>query len=182
MARDNTADEARTRREMTDACKRQKNGADGFDDWGRFTAYVVCAQRQELERLRALLHEHSIDSGSWDDPFEVQSQMADVLIYWRDLRRNHTKACDCDGALYWHSNARWFEDLTAGDRLWLVAAGKNLANEQREAPQAARHPVSSSRFSAKISRTRSSCGGCRNGTKRSSAPGKRSSLPLPRRR
>lgn len=72
MARGNMAEEARTRREMTDAYKRQKDGPDGFDDWGRFTAHVVCTQRQEMERLRALLEEHGINAGSWDGPFEVQ--------------------------------------------------------------------------------------------------------------
>ena len=70
MARENTHEEARTRREMTDAYKRQKDEPGGFDDWGKFTAHVVCAQRQEMERLRALLDEHGVDAGSWDDPFE----------------------------------------------------------------------------------------------------------------
>lgn len=70
MPRENTSEEATTRREMTDAYKRQKELADGFDDWGRFTAYVVCEQRREIERLRGLLQANGIDPGTWDDPFE----------------------------------------------------------------------------------------------------------------
>ncbi|MCO6437239.1 MAG: hypothetical protein J5J06_09150 [Phycisphaerae bacterium] len=68
MARENTADEAATRREMTDAYKRQKEAADGFDDWGKFTAHVVCEQRREIERLRGILQHKGLDPGDWDDP------------------------------------------------------------------------------------------------------------------
>lgn len=70
MARETTAEEAATRRKMTDAYRRQKEGADGFDDWGKFTAHVVCEQRREIERLRGFLETSSVDPGTWDDPLE----------------------------------------------------------------------------------------------------------------
>ena len=62
--------------------------------------------------------------------------MRNMLIYWRDYRQNW--ACQFAGerALYWHSSARLFEELTAGDRLWLVTSGKNLDGASRGAPQA----------------------------------------------
>lgn len=68
MARENTNEEAATRREMTDAYKRQKEDSDGFDDWGKFTAHVVCEQRREIERLRGLLRAKGVDPGAWHDP------------------------------------------------------------------------------------------------------------------
>lgn len=72
MPRENTSEEAETRREMTDAYRRQKEDPGGFDDWGKFTAYVVCAQRREIERLRGLLR-HNVDNcESWDDPMRQE--------------------------------------------------------------------------------------------------------------
>ena len=62
--------------------------------------------------------------------------MTDVLIYWRDYKRNWTDQLAGESALYWHSNARMFGELTAGDRLWLVTSGKNLPEAYREASQA----------------------------------------------
>ena len=62
--------------------------------------------------------------------------MTDVLVYWRDYRQNWVRQFAGEHALHWHSNARLFEDLTAGDRLWLVTAGKNLTRVCKEAPQA----------------------------------------------
>ena len=62
--------------------------------------------------------------------------MTDLLIYWRDYRQNWVRQFACEHALYWHSNARMFEKLTAGDRLWLVTAGKILVGVCEEAPQA----------------------------------------------
>jgi len=59
----------------------------------------------------------------------------DVLIYWRDYRQNWTSQSDEGDALYWHSNARMFEQLEAGDRLWLVTAGRNIDGFGDEAPQ-----------------------------------------------
>jgi len=60
----------------------------------------------------------------------------DVLVYWRDYRQNWANQSGGGRALYWHSNARMFEQLEAGDRLWLVTAGKNLTGIYKEAPQA----------------------------------------------
>jgi len=57
--------------------------------------------------------------------------MTDVLIYWRDYKKNQAEA---NVAFRWHSSARMFGELHAGDRLWLVTSGKNLGNG--EAPQA----------------------------------------------
>ena len=57
--------------------------------------------------------------------------MTDVLIYWRDYKKNQAQA---GGGFRWHSGARMFAELHAGDRLWLVTSGKNLGNG--EAPQA----------------------------------------------
>jgi len=55
--------------------------------------------------------------------------MADVLIYWRDYRKN------AEGAITaWHSNAKLLGALLPGDRLWFVTSGKNL--RQEEAAQA----------------------------------------------
>lgn len=55
--------------------------------------------------------------------------MTDVLVYWRDYRKNTTRG---DG-LRWHSNARAFGDLLPGDRLWLVTSGKTLGQEAEQA-------------------------------------------------
>lgn len=50
--------------------------------------------------------------------------MADVLIYWRDYRKN------AEGPVAaWHSNARLLGELQPGDRLWFVTSGKNLRQE-----------------------------------------------------
>lgn len=70
MARENTPEEAATRRQMTDAYRRQKEDPAGFDDWGKFTAYVVYEQRREIDRLRELLQTKGADPGAWDDPLE----------------------------------------------------------------------------------------------------------------
>ena len=61
--------------------------------------------------------------------------MTEVLIYWRDYRPN-TEGAFVAGCLFrWHSNARLLADLVAGDRLWLVTAGKNLDEHRKDAPQ-----------------------------------------------
>jgi len=51
--------------------------------------------------------------------------MTDVLIYWRDYKKNQAQA---GGGFRWHSGARMFGELHAGDRLWLVTSGKNLGS------------------------------------------------------
>jgi hypothetical protein len=67
MARENTREEAETRREMTEAYQQQKTVPNGFDDWGKFTAHIVCAHRQEIQRLRQLLADRGVSLGPWDD-------------------------------------------------------------------------------------------------------------------
>ena len=57
--------------------------------------------------------------------------VADILLYWRDYKKNQAGS---GGMFRWHSGARMFAGLHAGDRLWLVTSGKNLGNG--EAPQA----------------------------------------------
>jgi hypothetical protein len=45
--------------------------------------------------------------------------MADVLIYWRDYKRNATgRYAD------WHSNSQLLGKLLPGDRMWMVTSGK----------------------------------------------------------
>jgi hypothetical protein len=54
--------------------------------------------------------------------------MADMLIYWRDYRKNAEEPI-----LAWHSNAKLLGDLAPGDRLWFVTSGKNLRHEAEQA-------------------------------------------------
>ena len=54
--------------------------------------------------------------------------MTDVLIYWRDFRKN------AEGQITaWHSNAKLLGELLPGDRLWFVTSGKNLRQEAEQA-------------------------------------------------
>jgi hypothetical protein len=54
--------------------------------------------------------------------------MTDVLIYWRDYRKN------AEGPIpAWHSNAKLLGELLPGDRLWFVTSGKNLRQEAEQA-------------------------------------------------
>ena len=62
--------------------------------------------------------------------------MTDILLYWRDYRQTWTPQFTGERVLYWHSSARLFKGLTAGDRLWLVTSGKNLNGVSRGTPQA----------------------------------------------
>lgn len=50
--------------------------------------------------------------------------MTDVLIYWRDYRKNVEEPVAA-----WHSNAKLLGELQPGDRLWFVTSGKNLGQE-----------------------------------------------------
>lgn len=68
MGRETTDAEERTRHEMTDVYRQQKEWPDGFNDWGMFTGHVVHAQREEIERLRGLLEQKGVDAGDWADP------------------------------------------------------------------------------------------------------------------
>jgi hypothetical protein len=54
--------------------------------------------------------------------------MTDVLIYWRDYRKNAERV---NGD--WHTNAQLLARLGPGDRLWFVTSGKKL----RQAPEQA---------------------------------------------
>jgi hypothetical protein len=54
--------------------------------------------------------------------------MADVLVYWRDYRKN------AEGPITaWHSNAQLLGELLPGDRLWFVTSGKNLRQDGEQA-------------------------------------------------
>jgi hypothetical protein len=54
--------------------------------------------------------------------------MVDVLIYWRDYRKN------AEGPIpAWHSNSQMLGDLQPGDRLWFVTSGKNLRHDAEQA-------------------------------------------------
>jgi hypothetical protein len=54
--------------------------------------------------------------------------MTDVLIYWRDYRRNLIT-----GVTAWHSNAARLATLLPGDHLWFVTSGKNLNRAPEQA-------------------------------------------------
>ncbi len=54
--------------------------------------------------------------------------MTDVLVYWRDYRKNATGP-----VAGWHSNSQLLAKLHPGDRLWLVTSGKSLGHEAEQA-------------------------------------------------
>jgi hypothetical protein len=54
--------------------------------------------------------------------------MTDVLIYWRDYRKNAEAPMKA-----WHSNAQMLRDVQPGDRLWFVTSGKNLGHDAVQA-------------------------------------------------
>jgi hypothetical protein len=53
--------------------------------------------------------------------------MTNVLIYWRDYRKN--AAGQYAG---WHSNSHLLGKLLAGDRMWMVTSGKALQHEAEQ--------------------------------------------------
>jgi len=55
-------------------------------------------------------------------------KMTNVLIYWRDYRKNATQP-----VAGWHSNSQLLGKLAPGDRLWLVTSGKALQHEAEQA-------------------------------------------------
>jgi hypothetical protein len=55
--------------------------------------------------------------------------MTDLLIYWRDYRRNVAE----DRVHGWYSNSRLLGGLQAGDRLWMVTSGTNVGSELKQA-------------------------------------------------
>ncbi len=70
MPRQITNEEDATRKEMSRRYKAQEHDADGYNDWGQYTAHVVHCQRQEIARLRALLQRRNVEPGEWDEPFQ----------------------------------------------------------------------------------------------------------------
>jgi len=59
--------------------------------------------------------------------------MTDVLLYWRDYRKNWVQQFAGERAYYWHSNAQLLGDLEPGDHLWLVTSGANVGHEVKQA-------------------------------------------------
>ena len=55
--------------------------------------------------------------------------MADILIYWRDYKKNWVDECNSEYPYYWHTNAKKMLELHAGDKFWLVTCGKNVGSE-----------------------------------------------------
>jgi hypothetical protein len=56
--------------------------------------------------------------------------MVDILLYWRDYRKNWARG---ERAYYWHSNAKLLGQLEPGDHLWLVTSGANVGHEVKQA-------------------------------------------------
>ena len=54
--------------------------------------------------------------------------MTDVLIYWRDYKKNATGRY-----AGWHSNSQLLGKLLPGDRMWMVTSGKALGHEAEQA-------------------------------------------------
>jgi hypothetical protein len=59
--------------------------------------------------------------------------MTDVLLYWRDFRRNLSARADEIRLWRWHSKASLLAGLEPGDRLWMVTSGKNLGLDAEQA-------------------------------------------------
>ena len=57
--------------------------------------------------------------------------MADVLVYWRDYRRNKSGAGE--RTWQWHSKSKVLGNLQPGDHLWMVTSGENLKQEAKQA-------------------------------------------------
>ena len=60
--------------------------------------------------------------------FRVNHAMHDILMYWRDYRRNLVEQVP-----RWHSNAKLIGELQPGDVLWMVTSGANLRQEAKQA-------------------------------------------------
>lgn len=70
MVKQTTRDEERTRDRMKRVYNAQKEDADGWNDWGMFTAHVVHDLVQEVGELRGRLESQGVDPGPERDPFE----------------------------------------------------------------------------------------------------------------
>ena len=66
-----TQEEVAIRHQMSTTYKGQEASADGFDDWGEYTAHVIYLHRKEIYRLQQLLESKELNPGSWADPFET---------------------------------------------------------------------------------------------------------------
>jgi hypothetical protein len=69
MARSTTAQEERTRDQMSRAFKDEKSRAEGWADWGMFTAHVVHGLIQEVADLRGAMREAGVAEPPNRDPF-----------------------------------------------------------------------------------------------------------------
>lgn len=58
----------------------------------------------------------------------MEIRVTDVLIYWRDCKKNATGQY-----AGWHSNSQLLGKLLPGDRMWMVTSGKGLGHEAEEA-------------------------------------------------
>jgi hypothetical protein len=63
----------------------------------------------------------------------MDESMTNVLIYWRDFKRNCKDELADERAWFWHSNASLIGGLHGGDRLWFVTSGKILRHEVAQA-------------------------------------------------
>jgi hypothetical protein len=59
--------------------------------------------------------------------------MADILLYWRDYKKNWIEQPTGEYAYYWHTNANKMLELHPGDKLWLITSGKNVGSEAIQA-------------------------------------------------
>jgi hypothetical protein len=59
--------------------------------------------------------------------------MSDVLVFWKDYRRNVAGRGPSTTKRTWNSSAAKFRRLSAGDRLWFVTSGAQLGREPRHA-------------------------------------------------
>jgi hypothetical protein len=55
--------------------------------------------------------------------------MTDLMIYWRDYRRNVEE----DRVHGWFSNSSLLGRLRSGDRLWMVTSGTNVGRKAKQA-------------------------------------------------
>ena len=49
----------------------QKDQADGYDDFGEFSAHVAHGYRREILRLRGILQQNGVSPGTWSDPLSA---------------------------------------------------------------------------------------------------------------
>ncbi len=59
--------------------------------------------------------------------------MTDVLVYWRDYKRNRAREAGEQTPSHWHSNSPLLGELQPGDRLWFVTSGQNVGQDAKQA-------------------------------------------------